>query len=129
MAADSTDIKRALRDFVRSKSQSDDSATITDQTLIIEEGLISSVEIRQPQGCGAIGRVAMPLELAVHRINNGHSLPVGDTNHCAMSSTTARFNQYAALWNSSSPRFRKRIVADYAAPLVGPDRWPCSTMR
>ncbi len=45
MTAGSSDIKQALRDFVRSKSQNVDSATITDQTLIIEEGLISSVDV------------------------------------------------------------------------------------
>lgn len=45
MTANGTGTRQALRDFVRSKSQNGDAATITDQTLIIEEGLISSVDV------------------------------------------------------------------------------------
>ena len=45
MAIDDSTIRQTLRNFVRSKCRRGDAAAITDQTLIIEEGLISSVDV------------------------------------------------------------------------------------
>ncbi|MCZ6775653.1 MAG: hypothetical protein O7D34_04245 [Ignavibacteria bacterium] len=37
--------RQAIRDYVRGKAQSVDQVTITDETLIIQEGLITSVDV------------------------------------------------------------------------------------
>ena len=45
MAADTSIARQALREWIRSKAKSVDDATFTDQTKIIEEGLITSVDV------------------------------------------------------------------------------------
>ena len=45
MPANNSHTRQVLRDWIRSKAQSRDDATITDQTLIIQEGLITSVDV------------------------------------------------------------------------------------
>lgn len=45
MANDNGKIKETLLEFVRSKTQSEDKAAITEQTLIIDGGLITSVDV------------------------------------------------------------------------------------
>ena len=45
MPVNSSNSRQVLLDWIRSKANSVDEATITDQTLIIEEGLITSVDV------------------------------------------------------------------------------------
>jgi acyl carrier protein len=45
MSEDNSNVRQALRDWIRSKAKTADAATINDQTLIIEEGLITSVDV------------------------------------------------------------------------------------
>ena len=45
MASDNSKARQALRDWIFSKAKSVDEAAFTDQTLIIEEGLITSVDV------------------------------------------------------------------------------------
>ncbi len=45
MTVNNSNIRQALREWIRGKAQSVDAATINDQTLIIEEGLITSVDV------------------------------------------------------------------------------------
>ena len=45
MALDNSKARQALRDWIFSKGKSVDEAAFTDQTLIIEEGLITSVDV------------------------------------------------------------------------------------
>ncbi len=45
MPANNSDARQVLREWIRSKAPSVDEATFTDQTKIIEEGLITSVDV------------------------------------------------------------------------------------
>jgi len=45
MPANNADARKALREWIRSKAPSVDETTFTDQTKIIEEGLITSVDV------------------------------------------------------------------------------------
>lgn len=45
MPTGSSNSRQVLLDWIRSKAKSVDEVTITDQTLIIEEGLITSVDV------------------------------------------------------------------------------------
>ena len=45
MSVNNTNARNAIREWIRGKAQSVDGATITDQSMIIEEGLISSVDV------------------------------------------------------------------------------------
>ena len=45
MTLDNSNVRLALREWIQSKAPSVDEAKITDQTLIIEEGLITSVDV------------------------------------------------------------------------------------
>ncbi len=45
MKIDNSNTRLALREWIQSKASSVDHATITDQTLIIDEGLITSVDV------------------------------------------------------------------------------------
>lgn len=45
MPASNSSARQALREWIRGKAQSVDDATFTDQTKIIEEGLITSVDV------------------------------------------------------------------------------------
>ena len=45
MPTDSSKTRQMLREWISSKVQSDDEVTITDKTLIIQDGLITSVDV------------------------------------------------------------------------------------
>ena len=45
MSANNSHKRQALRDYIHGKAQSVDQITLTDETLIIQEGLITSVDV------------------------------------------------------------------------------------
>ena len=45
MSSNNSNARQVLRDWIQSKGNSADQGTITDQTLIIEQGLITSVDV------------------------------------------------------------------------------------
>ena len=45
MSKNNSNTRHALREWIRGKAKAEDDAIITDQTLIIEEGLITSVDV------------------------------------------------------------------------------------